>query len=326
MEPERTPSRLLPRTDPPLVSVVVPVYNQGEYVRSAIESVLAQGYAPLELTVIDDGSTDGTPEVLREFEGRAHLIRQENRGAAAALNRGIRAARGPLVCWLSADDEFLPGKLEAQVAAFLESPDVGMVHTGYTDVDGSGAVLRTAPVPAVVDADPFVNVFWRNSTNGSTVMLRRDVFDELGGFDETLRADVDADMWMRIAMRWPIAAVPGVYVRYRVHRNSLSANVPLMVASMTAVRRRHLDELRRRVADRPDAPTLLARMSADFAAQRMDELAGTLLAESRRHGRASRHQARAALALGANRLRRNSVVRALFLGARRRWRSRGPLE
>ena len=324
MEPERASPPPSPEADLPLVSVVVPVYNQGEYVRSAVESVLAQEYSPLELIVIDDGSTDDTPEVLRDYVGRAELIRQENRGAAAALNRGIRATRGSLVCWLSADDEFLPGKLEAQVAAFLESPDVGMVHTGYVDVDGSGTVLRTARVPAAVDADPFVTVYWRNSTNGSTVMLRREVFDELGGFDESLRADVDADMWMRIAMRWRITTVPGVYVRYRVHGNSLSANVPLMVASMTTVRLRHLDELRRRVSERSDAAALLAQMSADFAAQRMDELAATVLAESRRRGRARREQARAAAALAANRLRGNRLLRALFLPAWRRVRSRGP--
>jgi len=326
VEPDRASPRSSPGLDLPLVSVVVPVYNQGEYVRSAVESVLAQAYSPLELIVVDDGSTDDTAQVLRDFEGRAQLIRQENRGAAAALNRGIRATRGSLVCWLSADDEFLPGKLEAQVAAFLDSPDVGMVHTGYVDVDGSGTVLRTDYLPAVVDADPFVNVFWRNSTNGSTVMLRRAVFDELGGFDQSLRADVDADMWMRIAMRWRIATVPGVYVRYRVHGNSISANVPLMIASMTAVRLRHLDELRRRVSQRPDAAALLARMSIAFAAQRMDELAAIVLADSRRRGRATREQSRAALALRGNRLRRNAVLRALFQPAWRRVRSLGPRE
>lgn len=326
MEPDHISPRSTPRPDLPLVSVVVPVYNQGEFVRSAIESVLAQGYSPLELIVIDDGSTDDTPDVLRGYAGRAEVIRQDNRGAAAALNRGIRATGGSLVCWLSADDEFLPGKLEAQVAAFRDSPEVGMAHTGYVDVDGSGTVLRTARVPAAVDADPFVNVYWRNSTNGSTVMLRRDVFDELGGFDESLRADVDADMWMRIALRWRIAVVPGVYVRYRVHGNSLSANVPLMVTSMAAVRLRHLNELRRRVSDRSDAAALLARMSTDFAAQRMDELAAIVLAESRRRGRATREQSRAAVALGLNRLRRSGLLRAILLPAWRRLRSRGPRE
>jgi glycosyltransferase involved in cell wall biosynthesis len=114
----------------PIVSVIVPVYNQGAYVAGAIASVLEQRYSPVELIVINDGSTDGTADRLKAYEHKARIIHQENRGAAAALNRGIRESRGSLVCWLSADDEFLPGKLEAQVAAFESDSQIGMVPTG----------------------------------------------------------------------------------------------------------------------------------------------------------------------------------------------------
>lgn len=105
-----------PSADPrePLVSVVVPTYNQANYLRSAIESVLTHDYPNIELIVVDDGSTDATPEVLRDYGDAIVLIRQPNRGAANPLNEGIRAARGTYVCWLSSDDAFLPGKLRRQ--------------------------------------------------------------------------------------------------------------------------------------------------------------------------------------------------------------------
>src|SRR5438477_430437 len=98
----------------PAVSVVIPVYNQRIYVGGAIDSVLSISDIPLELIVVNDGSTDGTSNVLDEYRHSITLIEQPNRGAATALNRGISAATGELVCWLSADDQFLPGKLEAQ--------------------------------------------------------------------------------------------------------------------------------------------------------------------------------------------------------------------
>ena len=298
--------------------MVIPVYNQGEFVVGAIESVLAQAYAPIELIVVDDGSTDDTPARLEAFASSATILRQPNRGAAAALNRGIRASSGELVCWLSADDEFVAGKIEAQVAAFRAAPDLGLVHTGYQVIDATGNLMDTIAAPVSIHPDPFVTVFWKNSLNGSTVMLRRDVFDASGGFDEALRADVDADMWLRIIQDHPILCVPGVYLRYRVHGNTLSANLGLMTATMTSVRRRYLDELLRRVAAGPiPAPVLLARMSADFAKQGLSDLAADLLRESRATGRAAGPQLRALAAIQISRARKRRLARWLRAPLRR---------
>lgn len=292
----------------PTVSVVVPVYNQGEYVAQAIDSVLEQRYRPVELIVVNDGSTDATADRLKAYKRRARIIHQENRGAAAALNRGIRESRGSLVCWLSADDEFLPGKLEAQVAAFRAHPELGMVHTGYERVDGTGAHLDTIVEPAQAHPDPFVTVFWRNSLNGSTVMLRREVFDAVGGFDETLRADVDADMWLKIMQRWQVGIVRGVYVRYRVHQNSLSANTALMVMTMGEVRRRNMRELLRRVGTGQDAAAVLARMSADTAEQGLFSVARRLRRGSLSAGLAPREQVRSLAIEAIARLRSHAAT------------------
>lgn len=284
----------------PLVSVVIPVFNQAEYVIGAVESVLDQDYPSIELIVVDDGSTDGTPRLLAAHPGRFRVIRQENRGAAAALNHGIRESRGRLICWLSADDLFRPGKLRRQVEAFLEDPGLGLVYTGYERIRADATRIGRVPVPAPVHRDAFVTVFWQNSINGSSVMMPRAVFDQCGGFDEGLRADVDADMWLRLTQRHRIRRIDGVFLSYRIHANTLSANEALMVASMTEVRRRHLRSgtLKRALENsEPDPPRLLAWIASDFATQGLFELATEVLALSRSMGRDRSAQFVAALTI-----------------------------
>src|ERR1035437_7287843 len=232
--------------------------------RSRSDSVLANGDVPLELIVVNDGSTDDSALVLESYGARITAVTQPNQGAANALNRGIRAASAEFVCWLSADDEFLPGKIRTQVD-FLEShPEVGMCCTGFVVIDALDRVVRHERAPRWPHPDPFVAVFWRNPINGSTVMLRRAVFDDVGPFDERLPADVDADMWMRIALRWEIRQIEGEYVRYRVHGASLSSNRPLMRSTMTEVRQARIDDgslMQRALAAGGGEPELFARMS-----------------------------------------------------------------
>jgi glycosyltransferase involved in cell wall biosynthesis len=313
----RRPAESPTTTDPnPLVSVVVPVYNQGEFVEHALESILAQNYAPIEIVVVNDGSTDDTPQRLARFEHVARVIHQPNTGASAALNRGIRESHGELICWLSADDEFLPGKLERQVAALASNPHAAFAHTGYVVVDAAGATLDSVATPVAIHPDPFVTVFWANSLNGSTVMVRRAVIEARGGFDESLRADVDADMWMKILSSSTAVVVPGTYVRYRVHGNSLSANTDLMVRSMTLVRRRHLAELILRVKAGPDPAATFANISADVARQGLVDIAARLRRESVRAGLAPRPQVAAVVADVVTRMRARPRIRRLGRGVK----------
>jgi teichuronic acid biosynthesis glycosyltransferase TuaG len=274
---------------PARVSVVIPVYNQADFVIAAIDSVLEQDYPSIDLTVVDDGSTDATPRLLAEHPAQFKVLTQPNRGAAAALNRGIRESSGEFVCWLSADDLFLPGKVRRQVEAFSDDPELGLVYTGYERIRADGQSIIRVPAPASVHADPFVMVFWQNSINGSSVMVRREVFDACGPFDETLRADVDGEMWLRLTQRYRVRRVEGVYLKYRVHDNALSANRPLMAASLTEVRGRYLRSglLRERLAATGEqhAARILSWMAADFAERGLDELARAVLHEARLAGR-----------------------------------------
>ena len=126
-----------------LVSVIIPTYNRAELAARAVESVLAQSYAPIETIVVDDGSTDHTVERLRPYGDKVRYIWQQNSGVAAARNTGIRAAAGEFIAFLDSDDQWLPWKLAAQVAAFSLCPELQITYTDAAAVDSSDRVVHS---------------------------------------------------------------------------------------------------------------------------------------------------------------------------------------
>jgi len=301
------------RTDAPLVSVVIPTYNQAQYLGACIDSVLAQTYPAIEIVVVDDGSTDATPDVLAGYGDGITQLRQSNHGAASALNHGIRASRGEFVCWLSSDDAFTPDKVRLQVEAFSARPALGLSFMGFDTVDADGHFKADRSDIVWRHPDLFVSVFWANPINGSTVMMPRRVIDDVGPFNETLRADVDAEMWFRVLERYPAAHIPGVHLHYRVHARSLSADQSLMRRSKSTVRGRILRSgllVRRLEAHDPAAvPPVLAEMSETFTEQGYHDLARRLLFSSLRAGRAWPRQRSALTKLVAARIPRRSKGR-----------------
>jgi glycosyltransferase involved in cell wall biosynthesis len=277
-------------TESPLVSVVIPTYNQARYLGDCIDSVLGQSYPAIEIVVVDDGSTDATQDVLAGYGDRIVHFRQSNHGAASALNRGIQASRGTFVCWLSSDDAFTPDKVARQVATFGADPSLGLSFMGFDTVDAEGCFKADRSNIPWRHPDLLVSVFWANPINGSTVMMPRTVVDDIGPFNETLRADVDAEMWFRVLERYPAAHIPGVYLHYRVHDKALSADQGLMRHSKATVRgtilRTGLLVRRLEAHDRAATPAVLAEMSETFTAQGYHELARGLLLASFRSGRA----------------------------------------
>lgn len=184
----------------PLVSVVIPAYNRADVIERAITSVLAQDYAPLELIVVDDGSTDATCQVVEAIaDDRVRLVRQPNGGVAAARNRGIAEARGDLVAFLDSDDEWLPGKLAAQVALFRKgSPRLGLVYGGIERIaaDGSRAIVEASHRGWI-----YRDLLAHNIVTGcgSTPVFRRDALLLVGGYDTGLPANEDYDLVLRVA-------------------------------------------------------------------------------------------------------------------------------
>lgn len=223
--------------------MVIPVYNQERYLGAAIDSVLAQSFRDFELIVVDDGSTDRTPDVMARFGPQIRPVHKPNGGNASALNAGIREAGGRWIGWLSSDDLWEPTKLERQLEALRVHPEAALAYTDVLVIDGEDHVLYRRSYPSPQTARARLRLLLRTCyINGSTVLVRRDVLDRVGPFDERDRLASDHDMWLRIAERFDVLHVPEALVRYRVHGAQLSKKGALMErggkrAAMRSVRR-----------------------------------------------------------------------------------------
>jgi glycosyltransferase involved in cell wall biosynthesis len=218
------------RVPGPRVSVIVPVYNRPAFVRQAIDSALAQECrGGAEIVVVDDGSTDETPDVLASYGRRIRVVRQENGGVARARNAGFAAARGEFFALLDSDDIWLPGKLDAQVALLDASPDAGFAHSDVAEFFEDGSPQRKwTRRPAIVSGSALRVLLRRNVVHTMTVMLRRRAIEEVGDFDPRYPPCEDWDLWLRIAEHRPIVGDARAWVRTRVHSGGISAN-PLVV-------------------------------------------------------------------------------------------------
>lgn len=187
----------------PRVSVIIPTFNRGWIVKEAVDSVLGQTFTDFELIVVDDGSADHTPDILKAYEDRLLVIRQENEGVSVARNRGIQAATGELISFLDSDDLWLPRKLERQTAFFDATPGAMVCQTEETWIRNGKRVN-----PKERHRKESGHFFERSLSlclvSPSAVMIRRNLFDAVGFFDESLPACEDYDLWLRIGYRYPI--------------------------------------------------------------------------------------------------------------------------
>jgi glycosyltransferase involved in cell wall biosynthesis len=230
----------------PLVSVIMPVHNGAPFLRGAVESVFAQGWRPVEVVVVDDGSTDETPAIARDLGERVQLLRQANAGPAAARNAGIRAARGPLIAFLDVDDLWPPGKLDVQAAYLVADPSADMVlgRTKWIALEataGIGLGTRIRDLPGPEGITPCL---------GNAVVRRR-VFNRIGFFDETLRTSEDLDWFIRAKQASvPTIVLTEVTLLYRRHEGNMTARKGLSDLRVLEVIKRSLD--RRRAARRSE--------------------------------------------------------------------------
>jgi glycosyltransferase involved in cell wall biosynthesis len=186
----------------PRVSVIIPTYNRRDLVREAIASVLAQTYRDFELIVVDDGSDDGTAGVVQEFAG-VRYVYQSNRGVSAARNRGVALSNGELLAFLDSDDLWQPHKLESQVRFFVAHPAARICQTEEIWVR-HGVRVNPHHKHRKTGGDIFARSLELCLVSPSAVMLRCELFESLGGFDESLPACEDYDLWLRIAATEPI--------------------------------------------------------------------------------------------------------------------------
>jgi glycosyltransferase involved in cell wall biosynthesis len=231
-------------TDLPLVSVVIPAYNSADYIGDAVDSCLAQTYPNCEVVVVDDGSTDGTPDLLHTRYGdRIRLIQQANRGAAGARNTGIREVHGEFVQFCDSDDRLLSNKVQASWELFQQKPEIVLVYTSVRVVfldNTPDIILYDDGLPS---GDLFCKLLFErgNFVGTSTVMVRRQAVLDVGGFDESLAVAEDWDLWLRLASRWPFAAINEPLMIYHKRPGSLVSDPVALAEGRLAViqRARH---------------------------------------------------------------------------------------
>lgn len=229
----------------PVVSVVMPAFEAASTIEAAVASVLNQSLADLELFVVDDGSTDGTAAIVRGIaDPRVRLLEQDHQGAAAARNLGVRAARAQIVTLVDSDDLLLPSYLAATREALLANPDAGFVYTdAYVLNADSGRIRRMTatqpyrPSPPPRTAEEFHAALIEVNFVYNAVSLPRSVFDRVGFFDESLRAAIDYEMWLRIAANgFTGVEVPGPLAVYRSgRRGSISSNRERVLKNLVRV-------------------------------------------------------------------------------------------
>jgi glycosyl transferase family 2 len=222
----------------PLVSVVIPCYNQAHYLGEAIESVLRQTYPHLEVVVVDDGSRDNTAEVAARYPG-VRCIRQANRGLAEARNTGIRGSNGSYLVFLDADDRLLPLALEAGMNCFSRSVDAGLVWGRFRFIAADGRVL-VDNLGFAIKRDHYISMLRSNFIPmPGSVMYRRSVLETVRGFNTSAKVKgcEDYDLYLRITRQFPVACHDAVVADYRQYGSSMSRNAGLMLQSSLSVLR-----------------------------------------------------------------------------------------
>ena len=230
----------------PKFSVVIPVYNQAQYLSSAIDSVLSQTSHDYELIVVDDGSTDNSREVVTQFGNQVRYIFQENKGLGGARNTGINAARGEFIGLLDADDQWLPTFLETMIVLTNRYPEASVYYCCAQSMDADGNTLPQLFGGPVRHPDMMYQSLLRaNFLIPSTILARCSDIVTAGMFDQStqdIHGCEDWDLWLRLALDHDFIGINECLVRYRLHGSSLSANPAGMQRAARSVIEKHFGQ------------------------------------------------------------------------------------
>lgn len=202
-----------------LVTLVTPAYNQAEYLRETLESVLRQAHAEVEYLVLDDGSTDGTAEVLGAYSERLSWESQSNMGQSATLNKGWLRAKGDIIGYISSDDLLEPDAVAEAVRVLQQHPEVVAVYCDFELIDAKGARIRTVHTREYSEREMVEDLV---CFPGPGAFFRRSVFAEIGGWNAQLRQVPDFDFWLRLSQHGLFQRIPKVLAHYRIHEDSAS--------------------------------------------------------------------------------------------------------
>ena len=204
------------------ISVVIPAYNVEEYIVDAIESVLNQNHNVYEIIIINDGSTDNTSRLISKYSEKIIIINQENMGLSASRNRGVKESRGNVIAFLDADDIWMPEKLHAQEKK-LNSFDI--VYSNRMNFGEIGDLPELqSDVSSMMEGDIWDNLLLGNFITASSVIIKKFLFEQMGGFNEAMRSCEDWDLWLRCSENSSVGYCSEPLVRYRFRADSLSKN------------------------------------------------------------------------------------------------------
>jgi glycosyltransferase involved in cell wall biosynthesis len=246
------------------VSVVIPVYNNEPYIAAAVKSVLSQTLAPMEVIVVDDGSTDGTAGALKAFGSGIRYVYQPNRGEPSARNRGMRESTGEFIAFLDGDDLWHPSKLDLQMAYLHRHPDCALVYSDMSTFDENGVVdasVKDRFRMILPSGRIFPALFMRSLFGSGSVIFRRACVRKVGEFDEDLLVGCDYEMWLRISRHFELGAIDQPLLKYRHHASmstrgigvKMFQGVPWEVAVLNKILRLYpevIDELGRSAINR----------------------------------------------------------------------------
>jgi glycosyltransferase involved in cell wall biosynthesis len=224
------------------ISIVTPSYNQGRFLREAMESVLGQGIQGLEYLVLDGGSQDESVDIIQEYAPRlAYWRSSPDAGQSAAIQEGFLRSSGDILAWLNADDVLLPGALRQVLQIFQENPMVRFLYGSCELIDASGRHIRTLREPCYKNE---WQLYVRSCVPQSSAFWRRDLYFEVGGLDTSLHYAMDYDLWFRFARQTTPSIIPEILSRQRQHgETKTSSNTSAMDAEKELVRRRFFSQL-----------------------------------------------------------------------------------
>ena len=221
----------------PLVSVIMPSYNQGRFIEAAINSIHAQTYSHIEFGVLDGGSTDNTLDVINSYGGAVRYRSRPDFGQVAAINEGLATSRGEIVGWLCSDDELAPEAVECAVEMFRRNPAAGVAFGDTIFVTESDAFAGRSYADNGWDTRRVIDTC-RNPIPQPSAFFRRAAIEGAGALDPAYRYFFDFDLFLRISRRWPIVHLPVVMSYYRLHSTSLTSNSAPYVWELASIYRK----------------------------------------------------------------------------------------
>jgi len=221
--PENLTSAAAGRDAWPMISVVMPSFNQGQFIREALDSILAQKYPNLEVIVMDGQSTDATVEILKSYGDKINWVSEKDKSQSDAINKGLRKARGEIIAWLNSDDVYFENTFLTIGRYFAEHPDVTWLYGRAVILDRDSEEIRgwvTRYKNFFLERYSYDGLIAQNTISQMAVFFRRKIVDEIGYIDESLQFAMDYDYWLRIGRKYRPSYIPQYFGKFRLHNAS----------------------------------------------------------------------------------------------------------